>query len=77
MANQCFTFVLKTGCRAANIKLELPNNTFWLPDNINVKTYSKSFGCPSQATRGELLVARQEEMVAPGNQLYKTMLTYA
>ena len=38
---QGFTFVLKT-----NIKLRLPDKTFWLPDNINVKTYSKTLGCP-------------------------------
>ena len=39
-------------CRATNIKLRLPDKTFWLPDNINVKYYSK------------LLVARHEEMAA-------------
>ena len=32
--------------RATNIRLRLPDKTFWLPDNINVKKYSKTFGCP-------------------------------
>ena len=32
--------------RATSIKMRLPENTFWLPDNINMKTYSKTFGCP-------------------------------
>ena len=31
-------------CRATNIELRLPDKTFWLPDNINVKTCSKTFG---------------------------------
>ena len=32
--------------QATMIKLRLPDKTFWLPDNINVKTYNKTFGCP-------------------------------
>ena len=40
-----FTFVLN---RATNIELRLPDKTFWLPDNINVNTYSKTFGCPTE-----------------------------
>ena len=39
--------------------------TFWLPDNINVKTYSKTFGC-TVGQPGQILVVRQEEMDAPG-----------
>ena len=26
--------------------LRLPDKTFWLPGNINAKTYNKTFGCP-------------------------------
>ena len=32
--------------RATNIELRLPDKTFWLPNNINVKAYSKTFGRP-------------------------------
>ena len=32
--------------RATVFKLRLPDKTFWLPNDINVKTYSKTFGCP-------------------------------
>ena len=35
-------------CRATTIKLRLPDKAFWLPDNINVKTNSKTFGCPDE-----------------------------
>ena len=73
--NQGFTFVLKTGLpdRATSIDSRLPDKTFWLPDNINVKTYSKIFWLPCRATRGQLLVG-QEEMVAPGNRLRETLV---
>ena len=46
-----FTFVSKTGCPVGQtIKLMLPDQTFWLADNINVKTYSTTFGRPVEQT---------------------------
>ena len=32
-------------CQATTIKSKLPDKTFWLLDNINVKIYGQTFGC--------------------------------
>ena len=59
--------------RATTTKLRLPDNIFWLPDNTNVKRYSKTFGCPIGQPGVNFWFARQEEMVAPGNWLCETL----
>ena len=39
-------FENRLSCRATSVELRLPNKTFRLPDNINVKTYRNTFDCP-------------------------------
>ena len=53
--------------RATSVKLWLPDKIFWLPDFTNVKRHIAKLWLSCRASRGQLLVARQEEMVAPGN----------
>ena len=49
------------------MNLRLPDKAFWLTDNINAKTYNKTFGCPT---------GRNGCPGQPGNRLCETLHMY-
>ena len=67
------TFENSLQCRTTSAKIWLPGKTLWLFNIVSKKAQASHLILPYRATRGELFVARQEQMIT-GTQLTWTVI---